>query len=135
MSRIRDKSYLSTLVGIVQRRQSTSVFCPFARSYTNFLPMYYCMNDLIRHVKRILSVVLPTVCCLLAAQLHAQQQGEISGLILDIEGQPMVGVTVLVKNTTQGTTSASDGRYELQNLTPGATIVFSFLGSQTAEFV
>lgn len=97
--------------------------------------MYYCMNDLIRHVKRILSVVLPTVCCLLAAQLHAQQQGEISGLILDIEGQPMVGVTVLVKNTTQGTTSASDGRYELQNLTLGATIVFSFLGYQTEEFV
>ena len=47
----------------------------------------------------------------------------------------MVGVTVVVKDTTRGTTSGFDGHYEMDGLTPGATIVFSFLGYQTEEVV
>ena len=72
---------------------------------------------------------------MLSVGARAQQTQGISGLILDIEGRPMVGVTVVVKDTTRGTTSGFDGHYEMDGLTPGATIVFSFLGYQTEEVV
>ena len=90
-------------------------------------------NVFLQRAKRALPGFLLAVCCLSAAR--AQQTQGISGLILDIEGRPMVGVTVVVKDTTRGTTSGFDGHYEMDGLTPGATIVFSFLGYQTEEVV
>ena len=90
-------------------------------------------NVFLQRAKRALPGFLLAVCCLSAAR--AQQTQGISGLILDIEGRPMVGVTVVVKDTTRGTTSGFDGHYEMDGLMPGATIVFSFLGYQTEEVV
>lgn len=61
------------------------------------------------------------------------EKGAVSGLVLDIEGQPVVGVSVLVKGTTSGTTTGTDGRYQLSNLRTGAVLTFSFLGFQAEE--
>jgi len=45
---------------------------------------------------------------------------------------PLPGVTVLVKGTTTGSTSGSDGRYSVQ-AAPGAVLVFSFIGYAPQE--
>ena len=62
------------------------------------------------------------------------QQGTVAGTITDGEFvEPMAFANVLVKDTTIGTTSDFDGKYEL-NLDPGSyTLVFSFVGYDTQE--
>ena len=62
-----------------------------------------------------------------------QQQQTISGTLTDSNGQPLPGVTVMVKGTTQGTVSGSDGKYTLSNVPQDATLVFSFVGMRTQE--
>lgn len=48
------------------------------------------------------------------------------------DGSPMPGVSIIVKGTTVGTTTDSNGRYSLDTA-PDATLVFSFVGFETQE--
>lgn len=64
-----------------------------------------------------------------------QQQKSISGKVTDSFGSPLPGVTVVVKGTTQGTISSSNGEYSLPNVSSGATLVFSFVGLKTKEII
>lgn len=58
----------------------------------------------------------------------------VSGRITDAaDGAPVPGVNVLVKGTTSGTTSDSDGRYTLNAPDGDAVLVFSFIGYVTQE--
>jgi len=63
----------------------------------------------------------------------AQQQNSVSGKVTDTSGQPLPGVTVLIKGTTTGTITNADGNYTITNVPDGATIVFSFVGMRTQE--
>ncbi|UOQ99404.1 SusC/RagA family TonB-linked outer membrane protein [Hymenobacter sp. 5317J-9] len=57
----------------------------------------------------------------------------VSGIVTSSTDQsPLPGVTVLVKGTTTGSTTGSDGRYSVQ-AAPGATLVFSFIGYASQE--
>jgi TonB-dependent starch-binding outer membrane protein SusC len=61
------------------------------------------------------------------------QQRTVSGAVTDEAGEPLPGVTVLVKGTTQGTVTNADGNYSLTNIPDNATLVFSFVGMLTQE--
>jgi TonB-linked SusC/RagA family outer membrane protein len=64
------------------------------------------------------------------------QEKTISGRITDAEtGEPLPGVSILIKGTTQGTSSDNDGDYRLSiNGSDGPiSLVFSFIGYQTRE--
>ena len=63
------------------------------------------------------------------------QQKTVSGKVTDIRNQPLPGVTVVVKGTTQGTVTNFDGEYTLPNLPANATLQFSFVGMKTQEVV
>jgi TonB-linked SusC/RagA family outer membrane protein len=65
----------------------------------------------------------------------AAQQRSVSGKVTDDSNQPLPGVTVLVKGTTQGTVTNADGDYTLTNIPDNATLVFSFVGMRTQEVV
>ncbi|MGC9342157.1 MAG: TonB-dependent receptor [Bacteroidales bacterium] len=68
------------------------------------------------------------------AELFAeQQQPAVSGTVTDETGQPLPGVTVVVKGTTQGTVTNADGNYSITNIPEDATLVFSFVGMRTQE--
>jgi hypothetical protein len=62
-----------------------------------------------------------------------QTPGSISGLVLDEQGQPLPGTTVLVKGTTIGTTTDMEGRYSLTLPTTAQALVFSFVGMRMEE--
>src|SRR5690554_517224 len=64
---------------------------------------------------------------------NAQPQRSVSGTVTDAGGQPLPGVTVVVKGTTQGTVTNADGTYTLPNVPDDATLVFSFVGMSTRE--
>ncbi len=63
----------------------------------------------------------------------AQQQKVVSGKVTDSTGQPLPGVTVVVKGTTQGIVTNADGEYSLSNIPDDATLQFSFVGMRTQE--
>ena len=68
-----------------------------------------------------------------AANGNAQQALTVTGRVTDITGAPLPGVTVLVKNTVQGTITGSDGSYTLSNVPGNSTLMFSFVGMKTIE--
>lgn len=61
-------------------------------------------------------------------------QQEVLGTVIDQAGTPIMGVTVVVKGTTLGTTTDLDGKFSIPNVPDDATtLVFSFIGMKTAE--
>jgi len=65
--------------------------------------------------------------------IAALEQNTISGTVTDESGQPLPGVTVVVKGTTQGTITDAEGNYSLSNVPENAILVFSFVGMRTHE--
>lgn len=63
------------------------------------------------------------------------QQRTVTGKVTDENGQPLPGVTVVVKGTTQGTVTNADGDYSLARITSDAILEFSFVGMRTQEIV
>ena len=65
----------------------------------------------------------------------AQQQKSISGKVTDSSGGALPGVTILVKGTTSGIITDTNGNYTLTNVPSAATLVFSFVGMKTQEIL
>ncbi len=63
------------------------------------------------------------------------QQKPLTGKVTDDSGQPLPGVTVVIKGTTQGTVTNVDGEYSIPNLPDNATLQFSFVGMHAQEIV
>ena len=59
----------------------------------------------------------------------------ITGTVIDAEGETLPGVTVMIKGTSTGTTTGSNGEYSLTVPDENAILSFSFLGFQTKEVV
>lgn len=62
-----------------------------------------------------------------------QQVSAITGSIVDMTGNPLIGVNVLEKGTTNGTISDMDGKFSLHLTSPNATLVISYIGYVTQE--
>ena len=56
----------------------------------------------------------------------------ISGTVLNAEGQPVVGATVVIKDTTKGTSTGLDGGFSLE-AAPSDVLVVSYIGYDTQE--
>ena len=66
---------------------------------------------------------------------EALRPGEktISGTVKDVNGDPVPGVTVYVKSTSNGTITDSDGMYHLSNVTNDDIVIYSFVGMKPQE--
>lgn len=62
-----------------------------------------------------------------------QKAKRITGTIVDQTGYPAVGVNVIVKGTSLGTTTDSNGNFTINGAPTGGTLVISFLGFKTQE--
>ncbi|GAL82063.1 TonB family protein / TonB-dependent receptor [Algibacter lectus] len=59
-------------------------------------------------------------------------QKTISGVVSDA-GEPLPGVSIIVKGTSIGGTTDFDGLYSINNLNPKDVLIFSYLGYKTLE--
>ena len=81
---------------------------------------------------------LMTSFCLIAPatalRSYAQEGGgsTLEGLIKDDSG-PLLGATVIVKNTTRGTTTDMDGKFRLEGLQPGDVLQVTYVGYDPYE--
>lgn len=62
-----------------------------------------------------------------------KQARVISGKVTDTNGIPLIGVTVLIKETSQGTITDIDGYYSLELPPLGQTLSFSYIGYNSQE--
>jgi TonB-dependent starch-binding outer membrane protein SusC len=61
------------------------------------------------------------------------QQNIVTGTVTDNFGVPLPGASVVVRGTTVGTVTDSDGFYSISNVPPNATLVYSFVGTRSVE--
>lgn len=62
-----------------------------------------------------------------------QQAGICKGLVKDTTGESVIGASVVVKGTTNGTITDFDGNFSLDGIKKGDVIVISYVGYQTQE--
>ena len=63
------------------------------------------------------------------------QSGSITGSVTDSNtNDPLPGVNVIVKNTTNGTNTDFNGNFSVENVSAGDVLVFSYLGYKTYEY-
>lgn len=68
------------------------------------------------------------------AWVSSQQTSKtITGKVTDIKGEPLPGVTIIIKGTTNGNITDMDGKYSLSNVPSDAILVFSFVGMKSQE--
>jgi len=77
------------------------------------------------------NLLLFTLSLLFTVQLAAQHN--VAGRVADDANQPLIGVNVLEKGTSNGTVTDIDGNYNLSISSGTATLVFSYTGYSSTE--
>ena len=77
-------------------------------------------------MKTLKSSFVSVLLCASSASLYAQQF-EAKGSIIDEDGMPIVGATIVEKGTTNGTSSDENGQFSL-SVNKGATLVVGYIG-------
>lgn len=66
--------------------------------------------------------------------IEKQQKNEIQGKVVDEKGNPLPGVSVVVKGTSLGVSTDVDGKFKLETSSEDKVVlVFSFIGMKTQE--
>ena len=81
-------------------------------------------------LKRMAAAALVTLSVLRGGEAFAQNA--VDGRVVDANGAPLVGVTVLIKGTQSGTATGANGSYSIK-VREDQTLVFSYLGYTTVE--
>ena len=90
------------------------------------------MKNIMRNmnVKRLSALAVLLLWCV--PFLLAQGSVKVTGKVTDTMGEPMIGVSILEKGTSNGVITDIDGNYTI-SVGEGATIVYSYIGFVTQE--
>jgi TonB-dependent SusC/RagA subfamily outer membrane receptor len=88
-------------------------------------------RDLLNSLRRA-HHTLAFLCLLCTHQLYAQSL-VVSGVVKDESGIALPGVNILLKGTSTGTVTDTDGKYSIEVPSPESTLVFSFIGYVAQE--
>lgn len=82
------------------------------------------------------AMLLAGFLSIMLVPVMGQGTSSITGSVTDAEsGEPLPGVNIIERGTTNGTTTDSEGSYALVVSGPDATLVFSFIGYATQEII
>lgn len=84
-------------------------------------------------MKRILKTLV-FVCALMLAAISASAQGNVTGVVTDDQGEPIIGATIMIEGTAVGTITDYNGEYNL-SVAEGQTLLFRFIGMVTQKVV
>ena len=97
-------------------------------------------------IPRSINLMLPLLLC--SAGMHAavfsapdnkmstmQQNTTCSGLVKDALGDAVIGASVIIKGTTEGTITDVDGKFSLAQAKKGDVLVISYVGYSSQEIV
>ncbi|MDO4320342.1 MAG: SusC/RagA family TonB-linked outer membrane protein [Bacteroidales bacterium] len=69
-----------------------------------------------------------TLVALLAISMGVHAQINVSGVVSDPQGEPLIGASVSVEGVSNGAITDIDGNYTLNNVASDATLIFSYVG-------
>ena len=78
--------------------------------------------------------IILTLICLNIFTFAFSQSQTLKGTVTSIDGETLIGVSVIVKGTSRGTVTNVDGEYELQTAV-GERLVFSYVSFKAQEVV
>lgn len=84
-------------------------------------------NSKIKQNSRILKIFLFSICALFACAINSHAQSLVKGTVTDGTGEPLPGVSIVVKGTTNGTVTDMDGKYSIQAAAKDI-LSFSYIG-------
>lgn len=84
-------------------------------------------------VLKVKITLLTVIWILFVGQSVVAQNHSVSGNVKNSSGEPLPGVTIVIKGSTKGTITDSDGKFTVGNTSPDATLIFSFIGMKTQE--
>ena len=70
-----------------------------------------------------------------AMNLQVVQQTSCTGTVVDRNGETIIGASVVVKGTTNGTITGLEGDFNIPNVKKGDIIMISYVGYKTQEIV
>ena len=82
-----------------------------------------------REIRRVDPLKPPVMQNLQVRQLEIN----VSGVVKDQDGEPLIGVNIQVKGSGQGTSTDLDGQFILEDIDENAILVVSYIGYQTQE--
>ncbi|SEW25781.1 TonB-linked outer membrane protein, SusC/RagA family [Chitinophaga sp. YR573] len=86
-----------------------------------------------RRVRDLRAPYLFIICLLVSACLYAQDVNIKKGKVTDDKGQALPGVSVQIKGTSKGTSTAADGSFQIAVPDKDAVLVFSYVGYDKQE--
>ena len=87
---------------------------------------------MIKQVKSKIPVRMLTLLLGLILSISAFAQSTVNGHVKDATGEPVIGASILINGTTDGTVTDLDGNFIL-NVQPGATLTISYIGYQKQQ--
>lgn len=81
-------------------------------------------------MKTKLAFLMLMLCGALWASAAAPVQ--VTGTVTDVNGEPLIGVSITVKSEHKGVTTDIDGKYKIE-VEIGTTLVYSYIGYENAE--
>lgn len=83
-------------------------------------------------IKQLLRIVLVAFLAVMAGTTTYAQTGTVQGTVSDSDGEPLIGVSVRIKDANAGVVTDIDGNYTIR-ANNGQTLVFSYVGFLTHE--
>lgn len=69
----------------------------------------------------------------MSAQNTQQQKHSCSGVVLDDNGEPVIGASIMIKGTSKGTITNLDGQFDLAEAKKGDVLVITYIGMNPVE--
>lgn len=88
-------------------------------------------NSCCKRIERIAQTILLLMVCFIG-RANAQGQSIVKGTVTDSSGETLIGVSILVKGTTNGVISDLNGEYSIA-IHPNDVLQFSYVGYITQE--
>ena len=86
------------------------------------------MSNKVKNMRSLLLILFSAISLSVSAQTIT-----VKGNVKDTSGEPVIGASVVVKGTTNGTITDFDGNFSLDGIKKGDVIVISYVGYQTQE--
>ena len=64
---------------------------------------------------------------------NESKKGSVTGKVTDSSGEPLIGVSVIVKGTANGTVTNVDGFYQINDVSTSNILLFSYVGMKMQE--
>ncbi len=95
-------------------------------------------RSIIKHILVLLAMMLAAVTPSEAATSRGvavaqQQRQQVSGTVVDEQGEPLIGATVTVKGTSVGVATDTHGHFALQTSAQHPVLTVSYIGYETQE--